>query len=307
MRIVTSGSRYLDIDAYAGIVAYAELLQTQGKQAKAVSTAPWNKSISKTVRSWGAPLKTTYGPNDDDTFTLIDISDPEHFDHMVDLSKVDAIIDHHPGFEQYWAERIGNKAHIEFIGAACTQVYELWVAAGLVNKMSKTSAKLLATGILDNTLNFKAHVTTDRDENAYKALVEHANLSDNWPAKYFSECQDAILADAETSIRNDSKILSFPTFPSPLSVGQLVVWGASEVLNEHEATIESVLAAIKPDWFMNLVSINEGNSYFVCENADVQKWLTNMLGVEFEGNIAKANRLWLRKEIIKQGVTAATD
>lgn len=30
MKIVTSGSGYADIDAYAGTVAYAELLQAQG-------------------------------------------------------------------------------------------------------------------------------------------------------------------------------------------------------------------------------------------------------------------------------------
>ena len=39
MKIVTAGSRYIDIDAYAGCIAYANLLNLKGIQAKAVSTA----------------------------------------------------------------------------------------------------------------------------------------------------------------------------------------------------------------------------------------------------------------------------
>lgn len=304
MRIITSGYKYIDIDAYAGAIAYAELLRAQGKQAEAVSTAAWNESISKTVRSWQAPIKTTYAPSDDDTFTLIDVSDPEHFDHMVKLDRVDEIIDHHPGFEPYWQERIGDRADIEFIGAACTQVYERWVKAGLLNKMIETSAKLLVSGILDNTLNFKAHVTTERDKESYKALVAHANIPESWTAQYFTECQKTILADAESSIRNDSKVLTFQSFPRPLSVGQLVVWDAGEVLAKHQATIEQVLSAVQPDWFMNLVSVDEGSSYFVCKDPIVQKWVADLLGITFEAGVAKADRLWLRKEIIKQGIEA---
>jgi inorganic pyrophosphatase len=300
MRIITSGSRYIDIDAYAGVIAYAELLRAQGEQAEAVSTSAWNESISKTVQSWKAPLQTEYGGNSTHTFTLIDVSDPDYFDRFVDLARVDEIIDHHPGFEEYWQERIGNKAHIEFIGAACTLVYERWVAAGLADKMSETSAKLLVSGILDNTLNFKAQVTTERDKAAYTALVEHANIPEGWTAQYFTECQEAILADAVTSIRNDSKILTFKTFPHPLSVGQLVVWNADEVVSQHQATIERELAAMKPDWIMNLVSVEEGSSYFVCKDPGVQAWASRLLGVNFEGDVAKADRLWLRKEIINQ-------
>src|SRR5436190_9189636 len=99
MRVVTSGSAYVDIDAYAGCVAYAEFLKEQGNEAQAISTAPLNESISKTVRSWQAPLQSTYTPSESDTYTLIDVSDPAYFDRVVDLERVDEVIDHHPGFE----------------------------------------------------------------------------------------------------------------------------------------------------------------------------------------------------------------
>ena len=123
MRVITSGSTYLDIDAYAGCIAYAELLQKLGTEAQAVSTAVLNESIPAVVREWHAPLVTKYNPSDNDTYTLIDVSELKYFDTFVDLARVDEVIDHHPGLESFWQEKIGDKAIIEHVGAACTQVF----------------------------------------------------------------------------------------------------------------------------------------------------------------------------------------
>lgn len=305
MRIITSGSKYLDIDAYAGIIAYAELLQVQGHEAQAVSTAPLNESVSKTVRSWTAPLVTTYSSSDSDVFTLIDVSESEYFDTIVDIERVEGVIDHHPGFERYWQERIGDKATIEFIGAACTLVYECWQRAGLLDKMSVLSARLLVCGILDNTLNFGAEVTAQRDRDAYAALLVRAELPEDWPAQYFTECQEAILQDMATAIRNDKKILDFRTYSQQVCVGQLIVWDGKQVLGEHSGLIHDVLSQIKPNWFMNLISINEGRSYFFTDNSEMQQWLSDLLDIKFTDSVATADRLWLRKEIIKQDLSKA--
>ncbi len=277
MRVVTSGYTYLDIDAYAGSIAYAELLQAQGVEAAAVSHATLNESISETVRSWHAPLQTDYQPSEKDTFTLIDVSDPDFFDKFVDLDRVDEVIDHHPGFEEYWQKLIGNNAHIEFIGAACTLVYEQWKAADMLGRMSVTSARLLICGILDNTLNFGAKVTTSRDTEAYNALLTQADLPDDWTAQYFTECQNAILQDAASAIQNDTKTPTFSTFGQPVCFGQLTVWDAPKVLAEHEQVLQDTLSGIKPEWFMNLISVGERKSYFVTNNTDVQAWLSKLL------------------------------
>ena len=303
MRVVTSGSAYVDIDAYAGAVAYAELLQVQGDEAAAISTAPLNESISETVRSWQAPLHDDYTPNESDTFTLIDVSDPAYFDKVIDLERVDTVIDHHPGFEEHWQERLGDNSHIEFIGAACTLVYEHWKTAGLLGKMSILSARLLICGILDNTLNFGAKVTTPRDIEAYDTLLTQADLPDDWTAQYSTECQEAILQDAVAAIQNDTKTLSFKSFEQPVCFGQLVVWDGRQVLAEHQGVLQEALASIKPDWFMNLISVGERKSYFVTDNTGVQAWLSKLLDVQFDGSVAIADRLWLRKEVIKRDIT----
>ncbi len=305
MKIVTSGASYIDIDAYAGCIAYAELLRLQGEDALAVCTAPLNESVNDTIRSWDASIQTAHEPSERDEFIMIDVSHPEYFDTIVNIEKVSEVIDHHPGFEQYWRDRVGDRALIEFIGAACTLVYEKWKSAGLLDSMSVTSARLLICGILDNTLNFGAKVTTQRDIEAYEELLKIANLPGDFTAQYFSECQSAILRDLVGAMRGDTKVLSFQSFGRPMSVGQLVVWDGSKILAENQDTISQTLSAVKPDWYMNLVVVGEGKSYFIAENREVQHWLEKLLDVRFDNNAAVADRLWLRKEIIKQDIERA--
>jgi len=299
MKIVTAGKAFTDIDAYGGCIAYAELLQKQGIDAKAVSTAPLNESITKTVRSWDAPLDTTYTPSDDDTFTLVDVSEAKHFESFVDLDRIDMVIDHHPGFEAFWRERIGDNAHIEAVGAACTQVYELWQQAGLLDRMSAVSAKLLVCGILDNTLNFGAAITTDRDKAAYGDLMKRSGLPEDWPATYFSECQEQVLTDLLAAAKNDTKTLEFRTFSVPMRVGQVVVWDAGSVL-DAKTTLEQVVGGTEPYWFVNIVSIAEGKSYLYATSGAVKVWLAELLDVSFDGDLAAASRMWLRKEILSE-------
>jgi inorganic pyrophosphatase len=301
MKVVTAGPSFLDIDAYACSIAYAELLRLKGKDAIAYSSATLNESVSKTIRSWDVSFLTDYTPTSDDTFILVDVSDPDYLDKAVNVSRIEEVIDHHVGFEQFWHDRIGNKADIEFIGAACTQIYEKWLAADLVDSMSKTSARLLISGILDNTLNFKAAVTTDRDRIAYGELLKIANLPENWTAQYFSECQESIFDDIEYALANDTKMMKFNNIKTDaIAFGQLVIWSGERATNEYRTPIEASMTAKSENWLINIVSISEGRSYLLCSNKIVQEWAEKVLDLHFINNIAQANRLWLRKEIFKQ-------
>lgn len=299
MIVVTSGAKYVDIDAYAGCVAYAELLNVLGKPAVAVSTSTLNESIPKSLRALHAPLKATHTLEPDDEFVVIDVSDPEMFDPIVDQDRVIEIIDHHPGCEDYWQEKIGVMSHIEFIGAAATLVYEQWENAGMLDQMSKVSAELLAAGILDNTLNFGANVTTPRDHAAYEFLSRHTQLDDAWVAKYFTECQQAIIGDLPAALKNDTKSLQFKGLDAPVCFGQLAVWDARHILADELGTLAQVMGEMSDNWLVNVISISEGSCYFVSDSTGVQTWLTGLLQVDFDGSVARTNRLWLRKEVMK--------
>lgn len=302
MRIVTSGYPYVDIDAYAGMVGYAELLSLQGQPAKAATSSKLNESIPENLRKLRAPVEINYIPEPGESFTLIDVSDPNHFDPMVNTGRLDEVIDHHPGQEVYWRRALGQRADIQFIGAACTMIYERWARGGLLDTMSQRTATLLASGILDNTLNFQAKITTQRDIHAYRDLLTIARLPDNWPAVYFTDCQQGIERNLEEAIKNDVKVIEFKGQPSVYAVGQIVIWDAQSIMNDHLDTIKHAVEQVQPDWFMNVVSIKGDRSYFVCTDPAIQRWLSNLLGLKFTANIAPADRLWLRKEIIMQSL-----
>lgn len=300
MKIITSGLSYLDIDAYACSIAYAELLNLQGDEAVAVSTAALNESIPKVVRSWEAPLLSTYDPMDEDEYIIVDVSEPQFLDKIVDVDKVVEVIDHHVGYEDFWQQRIGDKADIEFVGAACTQIYERWMRAGLFEKMSQLSARLLVCGILDNTLNFGAVITTHRDHDAYEALLAKAELPAEWAAIYFTDCERDIIDDPTGSLKNDTKTVSFKSHPTELKFGQLVVWDGKKLLDNSKDELESTMAELSPDWMINLISVSEKKNFLISNQQDTQAFLSHLLNIEFNDSVAVTDRLWLRKEIIKQ-------
>ena len=303
MKIVTSGSAYLDIDAYAGCIACAELLNVLGEPAKALSSAPLNDSICASLRAGHVGLEA-HVPDPSDTFVLVDVSHPAYLDPIVEVERVVAVYDHHSGAEAFWHARLGERARIEHVGAAATQIYEAWLAAGALAQMRPATARLLLAAILDNTLNFGAQVTTARDHAAYAALAPLAGVGDGWPAAYFSECQAAIERDLGNALRNDAKTLS-PTAERPAVLAQLVIWDARRIMAHQHARIRATLGALHADWLLNLVSIDEQRSYFLADNDATRSKVAKALAVDFSGGPAPYERLILRKELMRLPAFAA--
>ena len=300
MIVVTSGSAYLDIDAYACCIAYAELLNLQGVEARAVSSAPLNASITASVL--GGPVSLDgYVPQAGDEFVLVDVSDYHHFDLRVILDQVVEVIDHHPGYEQYWAERLGTAADIRPIGAAATMVFQRWQAAGLLPRISARSAALLATAILDNTLNFSGQMTAKQDIEAYAVLAQGANLAANWPEQYFLECQGAIEADLQAALAADLK--RFNTDSNlPQVFAQMTVWDADGLLQNHRNEISCWMAGQGDDWLLNVISIRDRQSCLLAEPAISQKKLSRLLPLNWQASMAVVKPSMLRKELLKLGL-----
>ena len=173
---------YADIDVYASIITYADLLNQRGKAAKTYIPSAPNYSVPDELRlpEWENAV-FDFQPADE--AIILDISNPEAIAKFVPDHQILEIIDHHPGYEDYWHERIGNKAIIEKIGAVATSIFECWD----YNKMSPEIAKLLLGAILDNTLNFNADITTERDRQATNKLAQIAKATlEDFTTWYFS-------------------------------------------------------------------------------------------------------------------------
>lgn len=297
--VITAGSSYLDIDAYACMVAKAELLRLRGASVIAYSTAPCNYSVCQTLMEEGQVLREMPSNFDGETakYIIVDVSDPEFLSSEVLLDQVARVYDHHVGFEEYWKDRIGENAHIEFIGAAATLIYREWKKAGLQDKMTSSTAKLLIAAILDNTLNLTSSVTTQEDIATFCELCERENIGKDWCAAYFSEVQTSIEADLKNALFGDVKnIRDNPVLPS--YIGQVAVWNVESVLDRLEEIREWFNGRYN-EWMLNIIDIQNSCNYFVCDSTDHQKKIEKIFDVHFEAGIAKTSVSYLRKEIIK--------
>ena len=295
MIVVTSGKKYIDIDAYASCIAYAELLKLKGKKSKAVSTAELNESITKSLRNLSIGLDN-YIPTIEDEYIILDVSNKEYFDVFVNENNIIQLIDHHPGYEKYWKENKSVNSIIEPIGAVATIIFEMYKKEKLLDKMKKDVGILLMSAILDNTLNLKAKITNKRDVLAYAELEKMFNI-ENYAEKYFNECQIEIENNLKQAITNDTKLEKINDIIPPI-FAQLTVWSKEEILNNIEL-IYHTMQNIGENWMMNLICLKDGKSYLIAINHKIQRNMQILFSGRFTNNIMQLDNVWLRKEIIK--------
>lgn len=298
--VITAGATYLDIDAYACMVAMEELLVLQGVNAVAFSNAPCNYSVCPQIAKDGQIKKELPCGSDESStrYIIVDVSDPEFLKDSVPLDRVAEIYDHHTGAESYWTSRIGSNAHIEFVGAAATMVFREWKKAGLEASMTRSTALLLIAAILDNTLYLSSENTTPEDINAFEELCKKENIDDSWCASYFTEVQKSVEADLKNAIFGDIKtVFGNPILPQRIS--QLCVWDTGSILAKI-SEIRSFFCDASESWMLNIVDIKQHCSYFLCDDKECQKKIEKVFDVCFQKGIAKTQVPYLRKEIIKK-------
>jgi len=298
--IVTAGSAYLDIDAYACCVAMAELLSIKGENAIAYSCANYNYSVCKSLIIDGQienSLPSDY-KEENLKYIIVDVSDPEYIKDFVPLDSVAEVYDHHAGFEDYWDKRIGDRAHIEFIGAAATLVFQQWKKAGLIDKMKRSTALLLIAAILDNTINLTSSNTMDVDVEAFEELCKIADVDEEWCAGYFAQVQSDIEADLKNALFNDIKKIDNNDV-LPRMVAQLCIWDSHSII-EKLPQIRQWFSDGGYSFMINIIDIKRRCSYFVCDDEYHQKQIAKVFDVCFQSGVAKTSISYLRKEIIKK-------
>ena len=298
--LITAGSNYLDIDAYACMVALSELMNLRGENAIAYSGAVCNYSVCRSLTE-EAPIQTELPESfstQDARYIIVDVSDPEYIKDTAPIDRIVEVYDHHVGFEEYWTSRIGDAAHIEFIGAAATLIYREWKKAGLQDRMKPSTARLLVAAILDNTLNLTSSNITPEDREAYGELCRLGAVDEAFRAEYFAEVQKNVEADLKNALLNDLKnIGDNPVLPS--NIAQMCVWDAEGIF-KRLPDIRSWLGGLPGGWMLNLIDINRVCGYFVCEDTICQKKIEKIFDVRFESGVATTERPYLRKQILKK-------
>lgn len=289
---------YVEIDAYASIIAYADLLNQRGKPAKTYIPFAPNYSVPAGLRLQEQE-NTVFNLQPDDEAIILDVSVPEAINSLVPDQQILELIDHHAGYEEYWHSRLGNKAIIEKIGAVATSIFEWWGECWDYEKMSPQIAKLLLAAVLDNTLNFNAEITTDRDRKAAAKMAEIADTTvTEFAAWYFSQVSDTIIANLEQSLAQDCKTVRLPSDSTLLAFGQLTIWDAKTITGEH-TKIAQVMNNISQSWVVSVVCISERRNYLLVSSDELTRYFADLLNLEkFGAWLVSKDHLYLRKEII---------
>ncbi|MEI6510903.1 MAG: DHH family protein [Candidatus Uhrbacteria bacterium] len=305
MTIVTAGKSFNDIDAFACAIAYAELLRLEGTDARAVFVGPLNHSVTALALEQGGEFATKCVPADGDRFVFVDLSGPDHFAFApVDESKIAEIYDHHYGFENHWKERLGDRSHIERVGAAATLIWEEVERRGFADRLSAASVNLLAIATLQNTLNFTSSETVDRDRRAFDELSRRVTMAEGWQDRYFAECAEAIHGNLAEAIANDTKTLDGYFGDRALVFSQL------EITENPAAFLRDNRVAIDAHWesaptarhLINLADIRSRSSLLY---SDDSAWLSETIAPLFSERVAVDERAFTtaivqRKQVLSR-------
>lgn len=295
--IITSGKKYIDIDAFGGIFAYRKLLRSLGWNAYAVTTAQLNESIAPIIKDMNFQFDQKIEITKDTKFILLDVSNPAFFDTFVKEENIIEVIDHHTGYENYWNNREVS-TQIEFIGSICTILFEKILEKKKEKLLDQNLCKILIAGILDNTLNLKSSNKTNRDLYAYQKLLRIGNINKNWSTIYFQSCYKEIEKNLEKSMRNDIKIEKTSSL-LPEVFGQLTVL-QKKIIFENMDKVLAVFQEYK-EWIFNVISLEDGKSYLFYSNSSpsVKEKLQLLFHEPVFDSYFILNKCILRKEIIK--------
>lgn len=298
--IVTSGRKYIDIDAYASIIAYRELLKREGYRATASSLSVLNQSVPQLILDLKYQLDPADTPNDA-KYIVLDTSNPEFFDERVTSDNLIEVIDHHTGFEDYWKNYPNIKTEIDFIGSVCTIIYERIISSGCAEILDTDLCKLLVAGILDNTLNLKSSITTDRDRVAYEKLMEIGNIQKDFYVDYFSACESEIMQDFAKAIKDDIKIEKVGVLPEV--IGQMIVLN---IENFNTDEMKKIFADY-PEWLMNVICLEDGKSYLYFGGEGVHERLETLFNKQCaKDNLLILDEFLLRKQIMTKAREASS-
>lgn len=295
MKYVVTSYVSPDLDGTSCMYAYSEFLRKTGKDSDYYIAGTPMQEVQIVCDMFHITLKGSKKIGDDDKVVIVDTNDLE----LIPAPKLENIvefIDHHIKYNN--SEKCKNaKFQIEMVGAAATLVAEKFQRNKV--EISRESSILLYYGIISNTINFKAKVTTAKDLEMAKWLKEQwCEICDEKVAKIFIQkshirenLKDAMEAQVVREFQNKK-----------ITIAQLEYANMEEFLQENEEKIRKILKDIKHEKkldyiLINCVDILKGYSTILVIDEETEKLMDDLLQIKFENQKAKTEELILRKEI----------
>lgn len=285
-----------DLDGTACAYAYAEFLRKQGEEAEAGIFGKMHQEARFVIEEIGAEVKK--GEDliaNADKVILTDDSRLEGLPDTVEPEKVVEIIDHREIEE---IEEFPNASiQIEKVGAAATLVSEKFWSKN--TEISEEAAVLLYGGIKSNTMNFNAKTTTNRDKKMAEWLEKQAEIPENLTRRMFDHKSNVGKPLKETFL-GDFKVVEAKG--KNIGIAQLEIIGVENFLEKNKLEIEEALEQIDTEkeldhLYLTCADIEKGFTLLCSTVPETKELISKSLDVNFDGNVARKDRLMLRKEI----------
>lgn len=287
-----------DLDGIACSIAYSELLNQLGKDAKPVCYGDLGLEVDF-VKSYTKyfPVEKHDGKYDANIkFVLVDTADPDAIEPTISPENVIEIFDHR---KLVFVEKfINSKNKIELVGSCATLITEEFQAHKL--KPSENAAIYLYSAIISNTINFKNSVTTRRDKDAVEWLKTLIDLPDDYVKQMFSS-KSSVNAD------NLYQVL-FQDFATKtvgnknVGIAQIEIVDLEPTLNKLNKELTDVLVQLKEkndlDFvFFTGIDIFKGFNIFYTIDKESRDLFSKVLEIPDLKSGYKTDYIIMRKQI----------
>ena len=286
-----------DLDGCACVLAYADFLIQNGKNAEGVIFGCPQSEVSYFSDRHGIMIPTCSEETTGEWThcVLVDGSSMMGMPKAVIPEHVIEIIDHRAGSEPK-KEFPNAKIQNELVGAAATLVTERFMNAGRVP--SREHALLLYGAIHHNSLNFLSTNTHQRDHDAVEFFEKLYGFDRRIIEEMFRYATDSIIKDPYTAIEDDGK-----EFGKGYTIGayQLIVWG-DEILQkkrELEEAVKRISAENGEQWaVLNIIDVAQSVGFLYCTHADQYTIVEQALAVVVNKGWTSLKPALLRKQIM---------
>ncbi len=284
-----------DLDGTSSMYAYAEFLRKTGQNSDYYIEGNPMHEVEIVCDIFNIALNPVSKIESNDKIIVVDTNYLKNIPEMK-LENIVEFIDHHAITESKTICK-NAKFHVEMVGAAATLVAEKFFKNKI--EISRESAILLYYGIISNTINLKAKVTTRKDLEMAKWLKEKCTeISDEKIQEIFikkSQMRDTLREEMEVQI-------AWKWGNKSITIGQLEYANVESFLGEYESEIRNVLRDVKQEKnldyiLVNCVDILNGYSIILALDEATEKVIADLLKVKFVNGKAKLDAFVLRKEI----------
>lgn len=297
MKIVTSYEEP-DLDGVSSMYAYSEYLNKKGIATDYFVYGEPKKETRIVCDLFGIKLNGVKEIKDNQDVIIMDTNNVDEF-KFVNPKNVIEIIDHH---SKNSSSELCTRAniHIETLGAVATIIAEKFRDNNI--NISRESAILLYYGIISNSINLKASITSSRDIEITKWLEKQCEEISKGKIKTIFE-QKSQIEDNDLRKEMETEIVS-KYKDKLITIAQLEVANIEKFLKSKKEKILEILKEVKYEKeldyiFINCVDILNGFNILLTIDTQTEEMLKNEFGFEFNNGFCRLDRIIQRKELFK--------